>query len=94
MTETESKICEAIETFLDSFLLEEQRKRIAARYGEEIAAQVKAIYDDALSGPADWRTETMDSALDGMHRLLEGKYPWLSAKARTKLNYAFLMTWK
>lgn len=94
MTQTQSKICEAFEEFLDTYLLEEQRKGIASRYGEEIAAQVKAIYDDALSGPADWGTETMESALDGMHRVLDLKYPWLSAKVRTKLNYAFLMTWK
>jgi hypothetical protein len=94
MTDDQSKICESFETFLDPYLSEAARKRIAARYGEEIAAEVNAIYDDALNAPVDWRTADMNTALDVMHQLLNEKYPWLSAKARMKINYAFLMSWK
>jgi hypothetical protein len=39
-------------------------------------------------------TATMDSALSELHRFLDGKYPWLGKKARTNINYAFIMAWK
>lgn len=94
MTDNQTKINAAFEDFLESYLSSESQKQIADTYGAEIAAEVKAIYDDALNAPVDWRTATMDSALDAMHELLTRKYPWLSPKSRTKLNYAFIMAWK
>jgi hypothetical protein len=90
----QNNINEAFEVFLQPYLNQEAQEKIAVRHGENIAAKVKAIYNDALNCPVDWSTATMDTALSAMHRLLDDKYQWLSAKARTNINYAFIMSWK
>jgi hypothetical protein len=94
VTEEQAKINEAFENFLDSYLPPAAMEKIRACYGEEVATTVKAIYDDAMNAPVDWRTASMDSALALMHEHLSSKYPWLSPLARRKLNYAFIMAWK
>lgn len=94
MNEEQIKINEAFEKFLRNYLSPEDRKQIAAVYGEQIAEQVRTIYDEALNAPVDWGSATMDSALDSMHEFLDQKYPWLSPVARTKINHAFIMVWK
>lgn len=94
MTNEQNNINEAFEIYLQTSLDKEARERIAARYGEAIAAGVEAISKDALQCPVDWRAATMDSALDELHGFLDEKYSWLSAKARANLNYAFIMCWK
>ena len=94
MTDEQVQVSEAIETFLGSYLSQNAREQIAARYGEAIATKVQSLYDDAMSCPVDWRTATIDTALPVLHDLLTGKYPWLSDKARTNVVGAFVMTWK
>jgi hypothetical protein len=94
VTEEQTKISEAFENFLGSYLSEEDIEKIIARYGSDIAARVKSIYDDAIDSPVDWSTATMDSALTVLHELLTSKYPWLTKEARSKINWAFIMTWK
>jgi hypothetical protein len=94
MTDEQQKICLALENCQDSYLSQQDREKIAAQYGEDIAVKVKALYDDALNCPVDWRTATIDTALPVLHKLLASKYPWLSAKARTYIVGAFVMEWK
>ena len=94
MTEEQANINAAFETFLDSYLPPAALDNIAARYGEETAAAVKAIYDDAMDTPVDWSTATIDTALPVLHEMLATKYPWLSPMARRKINTAFIMAWK
>ena len=94
MADEQDIINQAFETFLESYLSKEAREKITAFYGESIATRVKAIYEDALKCPVDWRTATIDTALPILHELLEGKYPWLSGKARSKIVGAFIMEWK
>lgn len=94
MVNDQTEINAAFENYLESYLSKEAREKIAARYGEEVAAKVKAIYDDALGCPVDWRTASIDTALPVLHELLSAKYSWLSSKARTNINSAFIMEWK
>jgi hypothetical protein len=94
MTVVQNQINEAFEKYLQSYLSPETREKIAAYYGNEVAVGVQNIYHDALNCSVDWRTATMDSALLAMHQLLDSKYPWLSKKARTNINFAFIMSWK
>jgi hypothetical protein len=94
MADEQAMINEAIETFLESYLSIEVREKVTDLYGKGIAARVKAIYDDALKCPVDWRTATIDTALPVLHELLTGKYPWLSGKAKSKIVWAFIMEWK
>lgn len=94
MTEQE-QISRAIEECIGAYLSRECEQQIAERYGAEIAAQVRAIYDDAMGCPlVDWRKESMDSALSLLWEYMNGKYPWLSEKARTTLNFCYIMSWK
>lgn len=88
------KINEAFESLLDSCLSKEALEKISLGYGEAVATRVKAIYDDALMCPVDWRTATIDTALTVLHELLQSKYPWLSREARSKINLAFITEWK
>jgi hypothetical protein len=94
MTDEQNIINEAFENYLQSSLDIETRERIAAQYGETIAAQSEFIYKDALNCPVDGRTATMDAELAALHRFLDEKYSWLSQKARMNINYAFIMCWK
>ena len=90
----QAKVNEAVARCLRSSLSEEPERRIAELYGAQVAAETRALYEDAMNCPVDWRTATMDDALDVLHRFLDDKYPWLSAEARTRLNYCFIMAWK
>ena len=90
----EETLNEAFEKYLESTLSKESRQKLIKEYGDEIASEVNAIYQDAMQAPVDWKTATIDSALPILHELLQNKYPWLSSKARTKINYAFIMTGK
>ncbi|HEX8456162.1 MAG TPA: hypothetical protein VF656_02475 [Pyrinomonadaceae bacterium] len=90
----EAKISEAIVRSVGSYLSAEAEREIAGLYGARVAARVRAVYDDALSCPVDWRAASMDDGLSVMHQFLDEKYPWLSAEARTRLNYCFIMAWK
>jgi hypothetical protein len=95
MTEEQANVNQAFETYLETLLSPKTLIRIAAYYGEEIAATVKAVYDDALNAPIDWHiVRSIDAALPILHAMLSDKYPWLSEKARRKINYAFIMAWK
>ena len=94
MADEQDIINEAFETLQESYLSKDAREKITALYGEGIAARVKAIYDDALKCPVDWRTATIDTALPVLHELLAARYPWLSGKARSKITGAFIMEWK
>lgn len=94
MTDEQAKINDAFERFLNSNLSLDAQQQITDSYGEETAAQVKAIYDEALSVPVDWRTATIDSALPVLHEFLNSDYSWLSDKARSNINYAFIMAWR
>lgn len=94
MTDEQANINKAFENYLAPFLSQEAREQIAARYGEAVATKVKAIYDDALNCPVDWRTATIDTALPVLRALLTDKYPWLSRQARSNLINAFIMDWK
>ncbi len=94
MTDEQSLINEVFEKYLGSSFSKEARQKVAQAHGEEIASQVKVIYEDALHTPVDWRTASLDTALPVLHDLLNNKYPWLSAEARKNLNYAFIMAWK
>jgi hypothetical protein len=94
MADEQEIINEAFETFQESYLSKESHEKITALYGERIAARVKAIYEDALKCPVDWRTATIDTALPVLHELLTSKYPWLSGKARSKITGAFIVEWK
>ena len=94
MFNEKDKINEAFEIYMESYLSKETRAKIAETYGESIAAEVESIYKDALNCPVDWRTAKMDAALSALHRFLDSKYPRLTEKARTKINYAFIMAWK
>lgn len=91
MTDEQAKISEAFERFLNSYLSRAARQQITDSYGEEIAAQVKTIYDAALGVPVDWRTATIDTALPVLHELLNRDYSWLSDAARRNINYAFIL---
>ena len=97
MTDIQNKINQAFERFLlttNTYFSKKDLESIAVEYGAETAIQIKKIYDDAIDAPIDWRTATMDSALETMHDFLNREYPWLSQKARANINYAFIMTWK
>lgn len=94
MSDTQTKINLAFEKHLSSHLSKQNLADILAEFDTEIAAQVQKIYSESLNVPVDWRTATMDSALDTMHQFLKDKYPWLSDETRTKINYAFIMAWK
>ena len=94
MNDAQNKINLAFEKHLSSSLTKQNLADIQTEFGIDTAAQVKTIYSEALNAPVKWRTATMDSALDTMHRFLTENYPWLSDKARTKINYAFIMAWK
>src|SRR3712207_6743260 len=86
-----AKINEAIVRCVGSYLSPDAEREIANLYGARVAAGVRAVYDDALDCPVDWRTATMDDGLSVMHRFLDESYAWLSDEARTRLNYCFIM---
>ncbi len=90
----ETKINEAVERCVSSDLSPDAERQIADLYGARIAAETRSVYEAALNCPVDWRTATMDDALSALHRFLDDKYPWLSAEARSRLNYCFIMAWK
>jgi len=94
MQDEHQKINEAFENFLESHLSTEAQAKIAKQYGEAVATEVRRIYDDALRCPVDWSTATMETALTALHEFLSSKYSWLSSKARSNINYAFIMAWK
>ena len=97
MTDEQNKINQAFERFLlttNTYFSKKDLESIAVEYGSEAAIQAKKIYDEAIDAPVDWRTATMDSALGVLHDFLDREYSWLSPKARTNINYAFIMTWK
>jgi len=89
-----AKINEAVARCLSSGLPQEVERRITELYGAQIAAETRALYEDAMDCPVDWRTAKMDDALSVLHRFLDNKYPWLSAEAESCLNYCFIMAWK
>ncbi len=89
-----SRINQALEQCLPSYLSAEAEQEIRQRFGDEIAQQVRAIYRDALDCPVDWSRATMDSALKLLAEHLHTHYPWLTEKARSALNYCFVMAWK
>lgn len=93
MTKLQSDINEALEHCLGQYLSIEARQKIAGQYGEEVAAQVTALYEEALNCPVDWRTATMDDGLAVLGAVLD-KYPWLSKRARGSLVHTFIMAWK
>ncbi|MDQ1523227.1 MAG: hypothetical protein QOE47_1151 [Pyrinomonadaceae bacterium] len=90
----EAKINEAVERCLRSYLSPDVEQRITDLFGAHIAARTRAVYDDAMRCPVDWRTAKMDDALAVLHDFLDEKYPWLTAEARSRLNYCFIMSWK
>lgn len=92
--EQQHLVNEALATFQESYFSAEARQRLTARYGEEIARMTEAVYHQAMDCPVNWHTTTMDEALDVLHQFFDEHYPWLTAPARTRLNYAFMMTWK
>jgi hypothetical protein len=95
VTEEQTNVNKAFETYFETLLSPTTLEKVAARYGEETAATVKAVYDDALNAPVDWHiVRSIDAALPILHAMLSDKYPWLSEKARRTLNYAFIMAWK
>ncbi len=94
MTQEQQSINNAFAEFLGSYLSLDAREKIAAAYGEAIAAKVREIYDDALNCSVDWSRATIDTALPVMHSVLDTKYPWLSKAARSALVHAFIMEWK
>jgi triphosphoribosyl-dephospho-CoA synthetase len=94
MRNEQNEINEAFEAYLQSYLSKDASEKIASRYGAEIAEKVRNIYKDALNCEVDWRTAAIETGLDAMHRLLDVKYPRISAKARTNINHAFIMSWK
>ncbi len=87
-------ISEAIVRFHTHLLLNRQKEEMEAIYGADIAAKVEMLSDEAMGCPVDWKTATMDSALDTMHAFLNAHYPWLSPEAKSQLNYCFIMCWK
>jgi hypothetical protein len=91
MADKFKQINEAFGLFLTPFLSKDAREIIRARFGDEVAVDVEAIYDDALNPPVDWRIATIDTALPVLRDLLNRKYPWLNAKARSNLIGAFVM---
>ncbi len=94
MVDEQAMINEAFENILQSYLSSAVKQKITARYGEAVAVKVQCIHDDALFCPVDWRTATMDTALPILLAFLTNKYPWLSDKAKSNINYAFIMAWK
>lgn len=58
----------------------------------EVLAGVMAVYDalmDVGAGP-----QGVDESLRRFDAIVGQEYPWLSAKARSKLAHAFVMNWK
>ena len=90
----QNMINQAFEKYLGSSLSKKARQNIVDRYGEDIASKEDAVYSDAMKAPVDWRTASVDNALDTLHDMLNSKYPWLSTEARKNINYAFIMAWK
>ena len=88
------KINEAIVRFLHSSWSKETEGEIEQAYGVDVAVKVRTVYDEAIHCPVDWRTATMDSALDTLAEFLPARFPWLTPDAKTRLNYAYIMVWK
>lgn len=94
MTTEQSQICEALEKHLGSYLSKEASALIRRDYGDAVLAGVERAYRETIDCPVDWRTATMDTALAALSALLTERHPWLTAKARSSLVHAFIMTWK
>jgi hypothetical protein len=92
--ELAQQISAAIVGCIGSWLSKDSEAAIAEKYGPLVRRWVRHIYDAELGCPVDWKTATMDSALDTMHVFLDERFPWLAGPARTKLNYCFIMAWK
>lgn len=90
----EAIISEVLAKHIGSYFSVDAENKVRDLYGEEVATRAKAIYNDALNCPVDWRSATMDSALLVLAQYLNTKYPWLTPEAKTSLNYCFIMTWK
>ncbi len=90
----QDRVNEAIAGCLVSDYSRDVERRLRETFGQEIAARVRAVYDDAMGCPVDWRTASMDEALAALHHFLGATYPWLTAEARRRLNFCFIMTWK
>ena len=93
MTNEQSKINEAFENHLKSFLFE-ARDKIANKYGAEIITKVETIYNEVMNCPIDWRKANINAALTLLNKLINDKYPWLSHKAQANLREIFIKTWK
>ena len=90
----QDQVNQAITQCLCSYLSEENQQQIRTLFGEDIASNVKTIYDGALNCPVDWRTATMDEGLQSLADFLSAGYPWLTREARLVLTHCFIMAWK
>jgi len=89
-------ISEAIVRFVESGWSREVGKRIRESHGDEIAQQVRSVYDAAMDCPVDWNAKgmNMNSALAILADYMATQLDWLSPEAKTRLNYCYIMAWK
>lgn len=88
------KISEIIVRYLQSYWSVEVGRQIEEVYGHDLAVKAKAVYDEAIDCPIDWHKEDMNSALAIVSDFLQARFPWLTERAKTRLNYCFIMVWK
>ena len=69
---------------------------IEREFGAETARDVRAIYEKAMDCPVNWKSPemSMDIALGILADLMAAEWPELSADAKTRLNYCYIMCWK
>ena len=90
----QAQINDALVRFVESIWSRECEAAMTAYYGAELTLKAKTLYDAAMDCPVDWYQNNMNEALGILANYLAAEFPWLSAEARTRLNYNFIMTWK
>lgn len=96
MTENTQRdnVNEAIARFVRTGWSKDLAAQIENVFGAECAQQARAVYDAAMNAPVDWETSDMNSALAVLADFMTVEFPWLSAPARTWLNYCYILVWK
>lgn len=90
------KISEAIVRFVATGWSAAVEQDIRDAYSDEIAKQVRSVYEAAMDCPVDWNAKGMDmnSALAILADFMATELAWLSPPAKTRLNYCYIMVWK
>jgi hypothetical protein len=94
MTPDQAAICDVLDRYMGSSLLQDRQAEIVRQYGPAIYAEARRITQEAVNVSIDWSKASMEDGLDAMAAAMRSRYPWLNRAAMAGLSFGFTVTWK